>query len=65
MTEDKVKMMIVTNPDEIEAVRIGFTGKVKYPIGEIRNGVCFAYKWSVERWREFNRITAANKKGVT
>lgn len=65
MTEDKVKMMIVTHPDEIEAVRIGFeTGAVKNPFGEIRNGVCFAYKWSVERWREFNRA-AQNKEGVT
>lgn len=25
---------------------------------------CFAYKWSVERWREFNRA-AQNKEGVT
>lgn len=65
MTEDKVKMMIVTHPDEIEAVRKGFElAKVPYPLGQIKNGVCFAYKWSVERWREFNRA-AQNKEGVT
>jgi hypothetical protein len=56
---DKPKLMILTDPAEIDAVRIGCeTGNVKSPLGDIINGVCYAYTWSVLRWREFNRAAA-------
>lgn len=50
MTE-KPKLMLVTNPDEVAAVRAGIYGKLDQPIGGESRGQCWAYKWSMERYR--------------
>lgn len=58
MTE-KPKLMLVTNPDEIAAVRAGIYGKLDQPIGCFTINACWAYKWSMERYR-----AAQNKTDV-
>lgn len=45
---EKARLVMLTDPDEIESVkRNGFNDI----IGAIRGDYCYAYKWSVERYR--------------
>lgn len=49
--QDKTVMIPITDPTEIAAVRLGVLGQLDQPIGGESKGQCWAYKWSMERYR--------------
>lgn len=46
---EKSRMVMLTDPAEIESVRRNDLSDI---IGAIIGGRCYAYSWSVKRWRE-------------
>jgi hypothetical protein len=48
MNESKPRMVPLTNSDEIASVQ---KNELYDIIGEVRKGACWAYEWSVKRWR--------------
>lgn len=46
---EKSRMTMLTDPEEIESVRRNDFSDI---IGAIVGGRCYAYVWSVKRWRE-------------
>lgn len=54
--ETKARMVIVTDPREIEAVRLeNETGAIDLPRGGfLPDGTCVAYAVDMERWRSAN-----------
>lgn len=63
MKIDKPSLLLIRDPLEIAAVARGCsdTPALDDPIGAVTDKSCWAYKWSMERYR----ITAANKEDVT
>lgn len=65
--ETKPRLTIVTNPDEIAAVkRENETGELHLPIGKVLpDGTCVAYTTSLERYRETLRRAALRSGALT